>query len=96
MTLRARRCIAFSTAAAFVLVITWILAQLFVASYVTVNSARQSLHERPVVHTDGVTSVPTTPTEAEVIGLVFYGRREFVRVLDCYLKVCKLCPQPTP
>ena len=96
MTLRARRCIAFSTAAALVLVITWTLDQLFGLSYVTVNPTRKSLHEKPVVHTDGVTSVPTTSTEAEVVGLVFYGRREFVHVLDCYLKVGELCPQPTP
>lgn len=29
----------------------------------------------------------TSPLKREVIGLVFFGRREFVRVLDCYLKV---------
>ena len=88
MSVRARRCIALSTATALVLAITWILAQLFGISYVTVSPTRQSLHPKPVVHTDGVTSIPTTPAKLEVIGLVFYGRREFVHVLDCYLKVC--------
>lgn len=33
-------------------------------------------------------AVPTSPqVDAKVVGLVFYGRRELVRVLDCYLKV---------
>jgi hypothetical protein len=27
------------------------------------------------------------PDGLKVIGLVFYGRKEFVEVLDCYLKV---------
>ena len=27
------------------------------------------------------------PASLKVIGLVFYGRREFVEILDCYLKV---------
>lgn len=31
--------------------------------------------------------VSTLPLGTKVIGLVFYGRRELVRVLDCYLKV---------
>jgi hypothetical protein len=28
------------------------------------------------------------PKDLKVIGLVFYGRKEFVEILDCYLKVC--------
>ena len=29
----------------------------------------------------------TKPGGVKVIGLVFYGRKEFVSILDCYLKV---------
>lgn len=29
----------------------------------------------------------TLPADARVIGLVFYGRKEFVSILDLYLKV---------
>jgi len=29
----------------------------------------------------------TVPAGVKVIGLVFFGRRELVQVLDCYLKV---------
>ncbi len=31
--------------------------------------------------------VPAIPKEFRVVGLVFYGRRSRVEVLDCYLKV---------
>jgi len=27
------------------------------------------------------------PEDLKIIGLVFYGRKEFVEILDCYLKV---------
>src|SRR5579871_5265296 len=27
------------------------------------------------------------PDNVKIVGLVFYGRREFVEILDCYLKV---------
>jgi hypothetical protein len=30
---------------------------------------------------------PTIPDGVKVIALVFYGRKEFVQILDCYLKV---------
>ncbi len=33
------------------------------------------------------TTVVPTPVDLKIVGLVFYGRRELVRVLDCYLKV---------
>jgi hypothetical protein len=35
---------------------------------------------------NSTSSIPT-PVGSKVVGLVFYGRRELVRVLDCYLKV---------
>jgi hypothetical protein len=28
------------------------------------------------------------PTDFKIIGLVFYGRREYVQILSCYLQVC--------
>jgi hypothetical protein len=31
------------------------------------------------------------PKDLKIIGLVFYGRKEFVEILDCYLKVCICC-----
>jgi hypothetical protein len=30
------------------------------------------------------------PPKVKIIGLVFFGRRGLVRILDCYLKVCPL------
>jgi hypothetical protein len=34
------------------------------------------------------------PPEVKIIGLVFFGRRELVRILDCYLKVSPPSPSP--
>ena len=36
---------------------------------------------------DPVGPIPAIPTEFRTVGLVFYGRRSRVEVLDCYLKV---------
>jgi hypothetical protein len=43
----------------------------------------------PYMHAVGV----TIPAGTKIIGLVFFGRRELVHVLDCYLKVP---PPPAP
>ena len=34
------------------------------------------------------TVVPELPQDFKVVGLVFFGRRSRVEILDCYLKVC--------
>ena len=34
------------------------------------------------------------PVDLQIIGLVFYGRREYVAVLDCYLKVRSAISSP--
>jgi hypothetical protein len=44
------------------------------------------------------TPIPASPTpiastrEVRIVGLVFFGRRDLVRVLDCYLKVNTTSP----
>jgi hypothetical protein len=35
----------------------------------------------------------TVPSGVKIVGLVFFGRRELVKILDCYLKVR---PSPAP
>ena len=35
-------------------------------------------------------AVPEIPKEFQTIGVVFYGRRSRVEILDCYLKVVRL------
>ena len=42
-------------------------------------------HEKKLQHWGNIEVY--VPEDVKVVGLVFYGRREFVKVLDCYLKV---------
>jgi hypothetical protein len=35
------------------------------------------------------------PSQVKIIGLVFFGRRDFVTILDCYLKVATFLPCAT-
>ena len=53
--------------------------------------------KRPPPHQDGLKghiehyeeiATWTPPAGMRVIGLVFYGRRRFVTILNCYLQVC--------
>lgn len=88
MTARASRCIGLTAVAALIITLVWTLAQLH-----AVNLSKPSAQGLPLSHAD---SLPyPSPLKREVIGLVFFGRREFVRMLDCYLKVC-CCFVPLP
>ena len=74
-----------------ILAFTWVIftyntvKQYFHPIYGTKEMVGHDLDERPTDNIqfgghDGI----------KVIAIVFYGRREYVRVLDCYLKVCTL------
>lgn len=38
----------------------------------------------------GEAGLPVVPANLKVIGIVFFGRRDLVQILDCYLQVCRL------
>lgn len=68
----------------FLVVIVWTWERLLDADGLAVNTAQPIQQEGAIVQAD---SSSLSVTSSEVVGLVFYGRREFVRLLDCYLKV---------
>lgn len=74
----------------FVFIYLFIL--LFFAALLTRGYWRQQhpSHEKKL-HSWGDVEVHV-PEDVKVVGLVFYGRKEFVEILDCYLKVGSLSP----
>ena len=69
----------------FLLALIWTLERLADSDRVAVDSAELTSQGSSFAQTGPPPSAPSS--KREVIGLVFYGRREFVRVLNCYLKV---------
>lgn len=64
--------------------IIWAVSRLW-----TLDDAAASV-SRPYKEDEAVPETAPSPSivgQREVIGVVFYGRRDFVRILDCYLKV---------
>ncbi len=62
-----------------ILLLVWMRSSLGNAPYAT---------SEPSVPGHRAHSVLAKPSGFEVIGLVFYGRKETVSILDCYLKAC--------
>lgn len=78
------RYVSIITVIVILVILVWTWKRLLDAGGVAVSPAQVMPQETSPARADSL-SLPLFPRE--VVGLVFFGRREFVRVLDCYLKV---------
>lgn len=78
----------------YVILIKWLsLATLFIAILLIVGLYFSGLRRTvPTPRLLGVTRepeifIPSVPKDFQTVGVVFYGRRSSVEILDCYLRV---------